>query len=355
MPRAYDTRPLVIDRNPLQTLPMDYGKLPKLDPIDPANLVGAYIAYVEQLTGIDLSGVQEFMDWLSDQVGVAMQGFGVVWDMIVDTVQGIIDGIVGVWTGIVDTVDNVLQDAIDAVAGIFGVGKSAALSADNANIGVQTLKAQLAGGGSDEFDYPDANALPSTLYSVSYGGPGAGNYGPNGDGFVVWKPSGASAREVIYRRTDVTLGSDNGVVTVVWSKKPLDPIFSDAYGYICGRMSNVTNNTHIRAVIDNNSVRFHAVVSGTVTTIGSTKTLTIRDGDVFEFFFGTAVEPRKFWLVQNGVTVHTVTDSGAVSQLGADYRQVGFGGYADNYLLLFQNPPPALAGWTWAVQTVSGS
>jgi hypothetical protein len=126
-------------------------------------------------------------------------------------------------------------------------------------------------------------------------------------------------------------------------------------------MSNTTNDTHIRAKIDNNTAIIQAVVSGTATQIGSTRTLTIRNGDVFELWYGTIEDPDRVWLKQNGVTVLDVTDTvlwPIVEADPTDYRSVGFGARVDSYLYplgLGQNPAPALAGWTWAVQTEPGS
>ena len=350
MPRAFDRRQLVIDKNPLNVLDPSIPKLPDFS-IDPAVIWQAFVNFVKDTTGIDLSGATEFVDWLSDQIGLVLSTFAAAW-------QGLLDGLVNVWKGVTDSVDSVVQDVIDAIGGIFGTGKDAALSADNANISVEKLRAELAGGGFDEFDYEDAAILPSDKYALLSSGPGAGTYGPNGDGFLVWKPSGSAVREIIYRRSGVTLGGDNGVITVVWSTRPRDPLFADTYGYICGRMSNISNDTHIRASIDNNSARIEAVVAGTVTQIGSTKSLTIRNGDVFELWYGTVEDPDRIWLKQNGVTVIDVTDTvqwPIVELDPTDYRSVGFGCRVDTYLVFQQNPAPALAGWTWAVQTEPGS
>ena len=300
---------------------------------------------IKELTGIDITGAFEFVDWLGDQIGLAMHNFGELW-------QSLIDGLANVFGEITDTLGKSVEDSITTIQRVLGVGQSAGLSADNANIGVQAIKAQLAGGGSDEFDYSSANVLPSSSYDVYTAGPGGGHYGPDGSGFLVWKPSGAQWREVVYRRNDVTLGSDNGVVTHVWAAKPYDPLFSDAYGYICGRMGS-SFNEHIRASIDNNSARIEVVNGGTVSQIGPTKSLTIKNGDVFEFWFGTIAKPYDMWLVQNGTRVLSVEDTGAVSEIGASFRKVGGGGRVDNYAVFYQNPAPALAGWTWAVQTVA--
>jgi len=349
MPRAFDQQQIAIDRNPLLGLAQDYGKLPKLDPLDPAGVIGLWVGYIKDITGIDLSGVVEFMDWISEQVGIVMAGFGAVW-------QQLLDGIAEVFRPLEEGFNAVVADVVAAIDGIFNTGKNAALAADNANISVEKLRAELAGGGFDEFDYSSANTLPSGIYELSSGGPGAGNYGPNGSGSLVWKPSGALTREIIYRRLGDTLGVDDGVITVVWSTKPNAALFPKTFGYICGRMSNTSNNTHVRAKISDNDCRIEAVVSGTATQIGSTRSLTINNGDVFEFYFGHPDHPRRFWLRQNGVTVLTVNDgsadgSGAISQRGSAYRSVGFGCIVEPFLLIFQNPAPSLAGWTWAPQS----
>lgn len=350
MPRTFDRTQPVTDKDPLR-FGTDY-----LDPFgaiaDGANEFGSQIRngltkVIKDLTGIDLTGAFEFVDWLGSEIGLALHNFGELW-------QDLLDGIVSVWTKAVDVVGSTVQNVIDAIGGILGVGENAALAADKANIGVQSLKASQAGGGFDEFNYDSANELPAATYAITYSGPGAGHYGPNGSGFVVWKPSGSSVREVVYRRTDVTLGSDNGVVTVVWSTRPRDPFFNDSYGYIDGRVADNGDNTRVRARIDNNTAVIQAIVNGTVTQIGGTKTLTIRNGDVFELWYGTGAKPRQFWLKQNGVTVHTVEDTGAVSSLGTGFRQVGFGCRVDTFGVLIaqtQNPAPSLAGWTWATQT----
>lgn len=303
---------------------------------------------IKELTGIDLTGAFEFVDWLGEQIGLVLHGFGELW-------QQLLDGIVGVWQKAVDIVGSTVQNVIDAIAGIFGVGENAALAADKANIGVQALKAQQAGGGFDEFNYPNSARLPTDLYDVVENGPGGGSYGPNGSGFLVWKGSGSAWREVVYRRK-IVLGSDNGVVTAVWSTRPKDPLFADAYGYIDGRVANDNSNNRVRARIDNNTAIIQAVVGGTAHQIGGGASLNIKNGDVFELWYGTGAKPRRFWLKQNGVTVHDVEDLDEISQLGADYRSVGVGGRVDTYgilIALSQNPMPALAGITWATHTIA--
>lgn len=357
MPRTFDRTQPVSDKDPLR-FGTDY-----LDPYgaiaDGAAEFGGQVRdnlvrVIKDLTGIDLTGVLEFMDWIGEQINAGIGLLGELWN---DLLSGVID----VFNKAGDIIATTVENFVAAVRGIFRTGEDAALAADKANIGVQALKASQAGGGFDEFDYASANELPGGTYAITYSGAGAGHYGPNGSGFVVWKPSGSSVREVVYRRSDVTLGSDNGVVTVVWSTRPFDPVFADSYGYIDGRVADNGDNTRVRARIDNNTAIIQAIVNGTATQIGATKTLTIRNGDVFELWYGATSHSRRFWLKQNGVIVHTVEDgaadgTGSVSSLGAGFRQVGFGCRVDQYIYPFrlgQNPGPSLAGWTWATQTTA--
>ena len=344
MPRTFDRRRQLSDKDPRR-----FGT----NWSDPQGAIN------ESASQRGLQVRESFPQIIKDIIGVDLAGFNAAW-------QSFVDGVVATWTGITETVGKAWEDAVAAIEGIFDTGKTAKLSADNANIGVEKLRAQLSGGGWDEFDYESSNALPSSLYEVTYGGAGAGYYGPNGSGYLVWKPSGGGTREVICRRTDTSLSEDNGVVTVVWAAKPYKVLTPKSYGYILGRCSLVSNDTFIRAKISDSGAAIEAVVSGTVTSLGS-QNLTVNDGDVFELWFGYTDptdplldHPRRFWLKQNGTTVLTVDDgdpdgTGSVSEMGSGFRQNGIGCLVSNYLVLFQNPAPSLAGWTWALQPTGGA
>lgn len=253
------------------------------------------------------------------------------------------------------------SNVAESLAGIAGIGNNAQTAANTANIGVQIIAARLDAPGAvgwDEFDYANANALPGDKYASSSSGPGSGQYGPNGNGKLVWKPSGAFAREILYKRTDQPLLTNNGVVTAVWSKRVADPIFSDGYGYLMGRVYNANNNTHARARIDNNTAVIQVVNSGTVTQIGATADVQTQDGDVWEFYYGILTNAYIYWLKQNGTTVrfgsaNYVEDTGHLTQLGDDYKMCGIGGRADNYLVIGQISPPELNGWTWRDQNLT--
>ena len=255
----------------------------------------------------------------------------------------------------VNDVGTGISNAINGIARMLGLTQAAQQSSDTANIGVQIIKNRLDAVGTaadDEFDYASANTLPSDKYALESDGPGGGHYGPDGKGRLVWKASGFLARSKIYKRTDLPLLSDNGCVTAVWSTRIADPLFSDGYGFLCGRMFASNSDTRLEARIDNNTAVIRVLNAGVVTGLGSASVST-SNGDVWEFWYGTLTDPYTYWLKQNGLTVLVVSDSGHLSHLGADYRMCGFGGRADNYAVIQQISPPTLNGWTWRDQNVA--
>jgi hypothetical protein len=309
------------------------------------------VRIIKDTTGIDLTGVVEFMDWLSEQVGLVMAGFGAAW-------QALLDGIVNLWLNTTESVGAFVENVLDTFGEVFGITKGNVLSTANASIATYASLATSAGGDYDEFDYTSAAELPSGTYAQLLYGPGAGTYGPNGIGHLVWKTAGFSFREVVYRRSDTTLAQDNGVVTSVWLTKIKNPFFADSFGYLCGRMANDGSDTYVRASIDNNQARIEVVVAGVGTQLGAAVDITPTAGDVFRFFYGTTAHPRRFWLRQGSVTILTRDDgladgTGSISSLGAGFRSVGFGTKVGQYAVFTQNPGPSLAGWTWAPQTTA--
>ena len=309
------------------------------------------IRIIKDTTGIDLTGVVEFMDWLSEQVGLVMAGFGAAW-------QALLDGIINIWLDTTESVGAFVENVLDTFNEVFNITKGNVLSAGNAAITTYSTLATDAGGDYDEFDYPlAAELVAGDDYAKIVSGPGAGTYGPNGIGHLVWKPAGFNFRQIVYRRSDVTLAQDNGVVTSVWLTKIKNPFFSDTFGFLCGRMANDGSNTYVRAAIDNNTARIEVVVAGVVTQLGATVSITPTAGDVWRFFYGATSHSRRFWLRQGSVTVITREDgladgTGSISSLGADHRSIGFGTFVGQYGLT-QNPAPSLAGWTWAPQTTA--
>ena len=308
------------------------------------------VAILKDKTGIDLTGAFEFIDWLGEQIGLGLADFGAQW-------QALLDGIVNVWLDTTESVGAFVENVIDTFNEAFGVVKGNVLTTANASITTYSSLATAAGGDFDEFDYSVAAELPSATYAQITAGGGGGTYGPNGTGHLVWKTAGFNGRTVIYRRSDVTLAQDNGVVTSVLLTKIKNPLGADTYFYLCGRMANDGSNTYVRAAIDNNTARIEVVVGGTVTQLGATVNITPTAGDVFRFFYGATSHSRRFWLRQGSVTIMTREDgdaagAGSLSSLSSGHRSVGFGTAVGQYVLT-QNPAPSLAGWTWAPQTTA--
>jgi hypothetical protein len=354
MPRTFDRRfqpPMDKDPNRFGTDYSDpYGAINASAELVNQQLRENIIRIIREITGIDLTGVFEFIDWLGEQIGLNLIAFAQAW-------QRFLDGVVNTWLDVTGTIGAAVDNVIDTFGEAFGLVKSNVLTSANANIAAQVSAALAVGGSYDEFDYASAATLPSSDYDIFTNGPGAGSYGPNGEGHLVWKISGFSFKEVVYRRNDTTLSQDNGVVTTVWLTKIKNPLFADSFGYLCGRMANDGSQTYIRASIDNNQARIDAVVNGVATQIGNTVNLTVTPGDVFKFYYGATSHSRRFWLKQGSVTILTVEDgaadgTGAISAKGSAYRSVGLGCKVGQYVLT-QNPAPSLAGWTWAPQTTA--
>lgn len=308
------------------------------------------VAILKDKTGIDLTGAFEFIDWLGDQIGLGLADFGAQW-------QALLDGIINVWLDTTESIGALVENVIDTFNEAFGVVKGNVLTTANASITTYSSLATAAGGDFDEFDYSVAASLPGATYAQITAGGGGGTYGPNGIGHLVWKTAGFNGRTVIYRRSDVTLAQDNGVVTAVLLTKIKNPLGADTYFYLCGRMANDGSNTYVRAAIDNNTARIEVVVAGVPTQLGAAVSITPTAGDVFRFFYGATSHSRRFWLRQGSVTIMTREDgladgTGSISLLNSGHRSVGFGTSVAQYVLT-QNPAPSLAGWTWAPQTTA--
>jgi hypothetical protein len=354
MPRAFDRRfQPTMDKDPTRfgtdyTDP--YGAINESASSAGLLIRNNLVVAIKQTTGIDLTGVVEFIDWLGEQIGLNLQAFAQAW-------QELLDGIINLWLDVTGSVGALVENVLDTFGEAFGVIKDNVLTTANASITTYSDIATAAGGDFDEFDYAAAASLPGATYAQITAGGGAGTYGPNGTGHLVWRIAGFSGRTVIYRRSDVTLAQDNGVVTTIWLTKIKNPLGADTYGYLCGRMANDGSNTYVRAAIDNNQARIEVVVGGTVTQLGAAVNITPTSGDVFRFFYGATSHSRRFWLRQGSVTILTREDgaadgTGSISSLGSGHRSVGFGTAVGQYVLT-QNPAPSLAGWTWAPQTTA--
>jgi len=255
---------------------------------------------------------------------------------LADLVQRLMDAIAGFKPGGIATgVVAGITDVIDAIGGILGVGQAAQASADHANIGLAAIKAEQAGGFSDEFNYPTAATLPAPWTVIINDGDAtqAGTYGPNNSGVVVWKPAGLGHRRIVYRRDDKPILVADCTVTLVLAKPPIG---LNSFVFVCAQMS-LSDKSHFRARIAEQGVTFQTCnAAGVETNLGSEVRLPsmCKAGDVLELkLAGTTAT-----VLRNGVQVATRTYTPLAG------RHIGFGADVSSGLLA---SPADFAGIAW--------
>lgn len=242
------------------------------------------------------------------------------------------------------TVDNVTAALAwigDILSGKWLGIDNAGSAAATANTGVQALKSRIEAGGipggggvyfTDGFAYATAALLPNPPYVSTGYGAGAGTYGPRKStsgssssadtNLLVWKPSGSADRTTLAINTVNTLSTDNGVVSGVFVKKP----GSNAYSYLIGR-DDGAGGTHVRGAVSDSVVAIEVVSAGNTFTTVDSVSVTVSDGDVFEFWYGTQVDATLLWLVQNGeVIIDPIAET--THTIGSGNRNWGVGGKA---------------------------
>lgn len=339
--------------------------------------VASLIAAIKNITGLDLSSVQALFNSLKtlidNAISVSVKVVSDAVKLVTDTVQALLDGVWKVFTGgtgsgktvaeavaavqnwlanvfqkLVDGIvglipglgsgTNPIQDAITVIGGILGIGQGAQNTANNAAMAVAALEAAQAGGGFDQFDYPNAASLPSP-WVATYSGNAATTWGPNGSGVVKAKISGITGtwREVHYRHTTATMTKANVKVSVVLDKPPGTE--SPSYFWIEAQRSS-TDQSGIRVKVGRSDCQFESVnASGIITNIGSkVAIMNAAAGDTYTLdIVGTTAT-----LLRNGNTQHSVT----ITPLSG--RDVGFGAMYSAYVNLFGHPAPEFDGVAWA-------
>lgn len=256
-------------------------------------------------------------------------------------VQAIIDRIINAWQNLGEFVDGEhdVEDILGAVFGIFDTGLGARTKAAAIEARVRQLESAA---NSIVLDFAGASATSLSGWTVTSSGGGAGSMGPDGKGNLVWHPSGVGNRTQIGRYDGAALSVDNGRLEWILSSSPQSYIFDDAWTYFCFRMQDSSNYTRIRSGFG--EMRIQTVVSGTVTNIGLAWSGNPKAGDQFALDFGEAAgaNKRHFVLTRNGAPIIDVTDSAAVSQVGATFHKIGAGMETGNRLVFFQNIPAGL-------------
>jgi len=188
------------------------------------------------------------------------------------------------------------------------------------------------------FNGPSSNSPGPNFDVTSFGG-GAGNMGQNGNGALVWKPSGAGNRTQLARYTGGSLTTDNCILEWVLASTPQSYLFDDAFTYILARMNGFTDYVRVRSGWD--TIRIQAVVGGSVINIGPTWNGYPKAGDHFQWHIGDSGDVRSHRLLRNGIEILNFTET--TSQYGAGHRHIGVGMETGNRLVFFQNIPAGLA------------
>ena len=260
--------------------------------------------------------------------------FNGVFKKLIDGINGLANFIPGFTAG-----TNSIQNAIDIITGILGIGQAAQASAAQANLGVAAIIAGQNGGGSDEFDYGAAASLPSPWVST-YSGNATSTLGPDGRGYAVWKIGGAalSSREVHYRRSDVTLGKADCLISLGISK-PMDDLINEDPAFWIEALW-AADGSRFRVKVEPGRAQFESVSStGTVTNVGAQKTVvTAKAGDIWAL----KIQGTTASLICDTVTQATQTIS-TTSYAG---RQFGFGALQPGFIGL-NHPAPEFTGIAW--------
>jgi hypothetical protein len=304
------------------------------------------IAYTEGLSAMlnsiwaglldNVANVQELLDALGGKLGATIADV-VAW---IKQIADFIAGIAKLWQPgmVVGNLQTGIQGALDALQGIFDTGKEAQTSAEVANIGVAAIKAELKGGASDEFNYTLAPSLPNPPWVSKYTGTATSTWGPDGNGVVVFKPSGVGWREVVYRRTDRPITAATGSVTVVLSKPPHDDLLVKSWAALCFQMG--ADGSHMRWQIFKARAQLQTVNSGGVATnVGASVTIpAVNAGDVFE----------ATWDATNATLMRNSIQAAKSAYANLPGQFVGFAAHCPIYAWLGGgNPAPQFAGVAW--------
>lgn len=224
--------------------------------------------------------------------------------------------------------DELVQQANDA----YNNAGTAQNSANTANAGVADIYALLDAGGvpgglaiNDTF-----NRVGSTMgvdYFQKYQGPGAGGWRTDGES-VVWDQNGATELAGLACHNTV-LTTDYQVARLVHGV-PTAASNVAPRNYILLRCDAGIDNYWI-AQWSNSSCEIGVVVANTYTRLGAAESAGPVDGAIWEFRVGvdagSGVEDYRAQLFYNGGSTPLVdrTDTGMISQIGASYRQAGFG------------------------------
>ena len=293
---------------------------------------------------------QKFVDgiWNAFTGGVAGAGKTVtdalkaVTDWLSNVFQKLLDEIAKLWGWTpgtaAGTIHAGIQNVVDTIAGILGIGQSAASAADHANIGLAAIKAAQKSGFSDEFDYPKSTTLPAPWAQS-----GSNKWGPSGAGILEYKGVHHldGPAEEVYKQTRDPIVGPTGTITVVLTKPPWFDAITQSHVGINGRCA-AGDKSCLQWWVNGERAQLRVLnAAGTATNQGAQQTIPkLKRGDVLEMSW-TATDST---LRVNGIAQATRPYTGTLTG-----QLVGVTMQTNTYNLFFADKHPAaeLAGIAW--------
>lgn len=199
----------------------------------------------------------------------------------------------------------------------------------------------------DTFDYTTTSELGAG-WTVAYSGTGGGFVRADGSQ-AVWvddpaHPILTGGRTAVFRKNSFTTDTDNQVVETVLGSFPEWSFPENAENDLWARMKNTgtpgTDGVRLRFGVD--TVRLSYFVAGVETVLREYLSIIPPfPGEKFSLIAGYEGDPRLFKVQRGGVTVMSVKEVGAGSQIGSGFRSVG-GGMRAAAAVLTQATPAAM-------------
>ncbi|WP_458317100.1 DUF7257 domain-containing protein [Mycolicibacterium brisbanense] len=171
-------------------------------------------------------------------------------------------------------------------------------------------------------DYADSATPPSVFTKIL--DTGAGSVATSG-GVLSWQDSGSSAAAKYYVHNAGDLITDYFEVHGIMPRRS-ETEFPDASYDVLWARGNTAGDTRCFLRFGYQRARMGCVVTGTTTLFGSSDiSVSAPAGSRITYRGGTVGGLRVFQMLVNGDVIETVTDTGNVSQAGANYRKWGWG------------------------------
>lgn len=272
-------------------------------------------------------------------------------DQILQPLRDLVDILVGVLDSI-PLIGPPLGDVLEDLAALFGLlndksvtaqnsAVNAQASADSANVGVSQVAGQLSSGNvpSGGYYFTDTFGVAGPNLGVNYvqgnGGPGGGNFQPDGANAVII-PSGSGGNEA-YAFLVTPSNTDNQAIALV-QDSAIPNILTPPYIRVCLRMDAGRANCVLLTI----GLNFYEI--GKIIANSYTALLNVSDanapGDLWTFKAGTDVDSRELVVIHNTGTPQRVIDSsGTPHNVGSLYRHGQF-----NEAIGLQYIPPFFTG-----------